>query len=143
MINRTRIVPVIALALLALPAAVQAQQGTGMRGGMMNQPNIAELIASKATEIQLNETQLARITEIGRELREQMEEMRAAMQGGGMQNMDRQSMMERRDAMMKQADEAKASVLELLTDEQKTRAAPIIEEWERSRPMMRRGGGRP
>jgi TolA-binding protein len=144
-----RIALVLGLAALAAPAAVQAQQGPGMRGGMgmMDQPNIAEFIASRTTELQLSEQQVAQITELGRQLREdaekQMAEMRAAMQGGGMQNMDRQRMMERREAMQKQAEDARAAVLDLLSDEQKAKAAPIIEEWERNRPMRRRDGGRP
>jgi hypothetical protein len=141
----------LAVALLAVPAALDAQQGPerrgmGMRGGMGMQENVAEFVASKAADLQLSEEQLARITLLGKELREKNEkqraEMRAAMQGG-MQNMsaaERQRMMQQRDARIMQADEARDYVLALLSAEQKTKAASLIDEWERTRPGMMRPG---
>jgi hypothetical protein len=145
----------LALALLAVPAALDAQQernrpGAGMRAGMAMRENVAEFVAGKATELELSQEQVTKINALGKELRERDEARRAesrdGMQRGGMPNAaptDRQRM-ERRQAMMKEADEAKTRLLALLDGSQKEKAAALIDEWERSRPaMMRRGERRP
>jgi hypothetical protein len=143
----------LALACLAMPAALNAQQprerpGSDARGAMGMQQNIAEFVAAKAAELELSEHQLAGIAALGEELRaharKQMDEMRAEMQArtpAGRGAADRERMMQRRQALLNDAENAKARTLELLTAEQRTRAVPLIEEWERQRPgarMMRR-----
>jgi uncharacterized protein (DUF2235 family) len=137
---------------LLIPAALHAQQGGMGRGGMGTgggpmmamAENVPEFVASKAAELQLTETQLQSVQAIARKLEEErapiLEQLRAGMaQGGGMP--DRARMMESRDRVMKLTDDAQKALDEVLSAEQREKSAALVEEWRRTRPQMRRGGG--
>jgi hypothetical protein len=141
-------------ALLLLPASLHAQQGGGMGrggmgmggGGMMGMmENVPEFVATKAADLALSAEQVASLEAIAKKLTEKnepiMAQLRDAMQGGMPAQADRQRLMDSRDTLMKNSEAAQKELEAVLTAEQLARANVMIEEWRRSRPQMRRGGG--
>jgi len=145
----------ILMALLLLPASLHAQQGgqgrggmgMGMTMGMGMMDNVPEFVASKAAELQLTEDQVARIQVIAKRYAAHsdslMTQLRGAMQGGmrEMSAADRERLMAERDRMTKLAEATQKEVDEVLTAEQRPRAAALVQEWRSSRMPQRRGGG--
>lgn len=128
-----RLIPILAAALLLVPAASFAQDGppAGGRGqgrgpGRMMQSTVAFLLEQK-DQYRPTGDQLAKIEAISEklqkdvtEMREKMQKMREeAMNGGGDRDKMREEMRESMDKFRKKDQEATEEALKLLNDEQK------------------------
>ena len=130
---------VFALALLAVPALVQAQRGPG-GPGMMAQANVAKLLLENRETISLTDEQVVKLEAVAKTLDEKngpvLEEMRKAREAGG----DRQAMMASMQKIRGNSDEAfEKEIKPVLTAEQVTKAEKVIAD---ARPQRRGGGGR-
>jgi hypothetical protein len=138
----------VAAVLLVLPGALLAQPGQG-RGPMMGmmQQNVARIILEKKDDIGLSAEQVGKLEQVAKSLEEKgepiREELRRAMQGGGMREMpaeQRERLMARMQALRQQEDEAlEKQILPLLDATQQAKAKEAIAA---ARPPMRRQGER-
>lgn len=143
---------VIAIAALAmvLPATAAAQDAPQQRQGRgMMQSTIEWLLTEKA-KFNATAEQVTKLEALAKKFedetakhREEMQKMRAEMQGGG----DRQAMMQKmrpvREEMMKKDEAAVDEALKLLSDEQKATVKQMIEaRREEMRGRRGRAGSR-